>query len=149
MKKEGYLKEWFLRYVKNRDIFFKKIKNIEEIEDKIIIEEKTKKIIYYVNSDDKTFSEILTDTNDYENKGLLLYNTEKNFNNLFKEWKKLINISDITIFFINPFSKTEQKWIIHPNMHHKISDEKSLKSGLKTLFDTVELLTEKEIKKLN
>jgi hypothetical protein len=42
------------------------------------------------------------------------------------------------MYFVNPESATDKKWMIYPHTHHKISDPSSLKLGLESLFSTVQ-----------
>ena len=74
-----------------------------------------------------------------------MLNSKENLDFLMNKWNKLIKFDKLTIFFVNPFSELEKKWFISPYVHNKICDKDSLKLGLKTMFETVESITEKEI----
>ena len=39
---------------------------------------------------------------------------------------------------MNPFSATENKWVIHPHVHNRVADSESIKKGLKAMFKSVE-----------
>lgn len=69
---------------------------------------------------------------------LVCYNTKKNLQYLQQHWQQLITHQRLTLFFVNPTSQTETKWILKPWLHHKITDPSSLATGLKSLFETVE-----------
>jgi hypothetical protein len=77
--------------------------------------------------------------------GLVMLNTTNNFQILVDNWDKLIKFISLTLYFVNPFSKLDKKWVINPHVHHKICDENSLKTGLKSMFEMVTPLTEKDI----
>ena len=59
-----------------------------------------------------------------------------------------MKIKYLVVYFVNPFSKIEKKWIIYPSTHNRISDEASLKPGLRAMFDTVEAISKKEVEKI-
>ena len=65
-----------------------------------------------------------------------------------KAWNKLILIRNLSLYFVNPFSKQEKRWVINPHLHHKISDAESLELGLNSLFIMVDPITEKEVEEL-
>ena len=51
---------------------------------------------------------------------------------------KLSSLPMLSIYFVNPNSSTEKKWIIYPFTHSKITEHSALKLGLMTLFESVE-----------
>ena len=138
------LKEWAVNYLKHRDIILKTIVSINEEADKIIVEFRDKEQVFLVIPNlDKSLIE------DIKNKNLSIIslNSKENLNFLTDNWKKLVKFENLKFFFVNPFSEPDKKWFISPYVHNKICDENSLKLGLKTMFDTVETITEKEILK--
>ena len=121
-----YLADWFVRYTKNRDLMFRKISEIKEEGNKIVVEEKTgKKTVYYAEPFPEDFAKLTEGIKD-EHKGLLVYNTQDNFESMIKDWKKLAAVQNLVIYFVNPFSKIEKKWIINPHIHSKISEAAAL-----------------------
>ena len=62
-----------------------------------------------------------------------------------KSWKRLIDFKFLNIIFVNPFSGFDKKWIVFPYTHHRVCDESSLELGLKSMFDMVEPIEEKEL----
>jgi len=143
MQKEAvYLKDWFVRFLKNRDLAFRRIIGIEEKDDLIIVKESAKETVYKVVP-------FITDFEvDDSVQGLITYNTMPAFKALKASWKKLITHPNLVIYFINPFSKTDKKWIIRPRTHHFISDAESLWTGLDSLSGNVEFITKDRIKQI-
>ena len=76
---------------------------------------------------------------------IVTLNSKENFGAMLKNWNKLIDFKFLNIIFINPFSETDKKWIVFPCTHNKICDESSLESGLKSIFETVEIIDEQEL----
>jgi hypothetical protein len=143
-----YLLDWFVRYMKNRDIAFRRIANISEEGNKVFIEQKDGKKTYYIV---EPFPEDYTkalETVKEDSKGLVVYNSSRNFELLLSGWKKIAEIKSLTIYFVNPFSKTDKRWIITPHTHNLISDSASLKLGLKAMYDMVEPITPEEVAEL-
>ena len=140
-----FLREWAVSYVKHRDILAKNIVDIKEEQDKVIVRFKDKEQVFLIRPivNDSVTKEI----NKEKNICVVMLNSKENFNFLINKWNKLIKFEKLTLFFVNPFSEPDKKWFISPYMHNKICDEDSLKLGLKTMFETVETITEKELMK--
>ena len=138
-----FIREWAVSYVKHKDILTKNITNIKEEQDRVIVELKDKEQVFLIRptADDSVIQEINKD----KNIGIVMLNSKENLDFLIKNWSKLIKFEKLTIFFINPFSGLDTKWFISPYVHDRICDKDSLKLGLKTMFETVEAITEKEI----
>jgi predicted lipase len=139
------LKEWVVSYVKHRDMITKSIVNIKEDQDKVIVKFKDKEKVFLIMPivNDSVIEKINKD----KNTGIIILNSKENLGFLIDNWKKLVKFENLKFFFVNPFSEPDKKWFISPYIHNKICDEDSLKLGLKTMFETVETITEKEILK--
>ena len=143
-----YLADWFARFIKNKDVFFKKISNIKEEGNKVIVEQKDGIVIhYYVEPFPEDFGAIVSGMQE-ENKGLVVYNSDDNFEKMIKAWKTLAEVKNLTIYFVNPFSKLEKKWIIRPDIHNRISDAASLKQGLNSMYIMVTPISKEEVEEL-
>ena len=140
-----FLREWAVGYVKHRDILTKNIIYIKEELDRVIVKFKDKEQIFLIRptADNSLIQEINKD----KNINIVMLNSKENLDFLIKNWSKLIKFEKLTIFFINPFSGLDTKWFISPYVHDRICDKDSLKLGLKTMFETVESITEKDITK--
>lgn len=148
MKEVDYLAEWFMRFLKNRDIYFKKIKDMVRKEDLVIVEEKDRTVIYSITGFDTDLKKALREMKSDEHYGLVFYNDEEVLNSLIKAWPDLIKVKNLIVYFINPFSTLEKKWIVYPHTHNKITEKESLKMGLRTMFDTVEPISKKRVLKI-
>lgn len=143
-----YLMDWFIRYLKNRDLYFKKIAEIKEDGNIVIVEQKDSKSInnhVYSFSHDLE-SEIKNLTEDH--KGIVIYNTRENFKFILDNWQRLVDMGDLTVYLVNPFSKLEKKWILKPFIHGRVSEPEAIKTGLKTMYETVDPITLGEIEQL-
>lgn len=143
-----YLAEWFVRYTKNRDLTFRKISSIKEEGNSVFVEQKDGKRIHNIVEPFPEDFGKLADSIKEENKGIVVYNTLDNFENMVKAWKKLAEMSGLTIYFVNPFSKLEKKWILRPHIHARISDAESLEQGLNSMYIMVEPISREEAEKL-
>ena len=78
---------------------------------------------------------------------IVLFNTVENFDIILEKWKRFIDFDKLTIYFVNMFSSTETKWVVKPFLHNKITEEKALKIGLKSMFNMVEPITKEMIER--
>jgi len=149
-KEIKFLKEWTIRYVKNKDVISKKITSLNEKDNEFIVQkgeiEHKYLIIPVINDTDS----IINTAAEYEHgKTLICFHTKSNFEFLIKNWGIFVDLGrNFIVYFINPFSKTERVLSICPYTHHLISDKDSLVLGLKTMAENVEFTTEDEIKKI-
>ena len=140
-KSISFLQDWSQNYFKSRDAFKKEIISIEKIDMGIIIIFKDRKERIICMPD-------LSNLNNYDLSGnitIITLNNKLNIEKLYTLWKKFITFSSLKIYFINPFSSLDKKWIISPQVHAKICDDSSLKTGFKSMFETVEELTEESL----
>ena len=141
---EDYLSEWLIRYLKNKDLMLHKIKELNHSGNLVISVEKTGTKHYVVVPFITTYSEALIDI-DSDQITLVVYNTQNNISQLIKEWKPLLNQKRFMVFFVNPFSQQDKRWIICPRTHDMISDEKNLKEGIESLALSVDKITKEEL----
>lgn len=149
-KAKEFLVEWIISHLKNRDIMTRSIEDVKKGKDGFDV---------YVKFKDKEqfiFAEPIIDDMDaiiskMQNKewyySIVTFNSHKNFKELLNSWDKLVDFKFLNIFFINPFSNADKRWIIYPYTHNKICDKDSLAKGLKSMFDMVDPISEEEIKK--
>ena len=143
-KAKIFLKEWMINFIKHKDIIANNLVSIEDGNElKAIYQNKEDYIVIepFVKDFDVLFGKITKDKNVL----IVLFNTIENFEIISLNWKRLIDFDKLTIYFVNMFSNTDTKWIIKPYLHNKITDEKSLKSGLSSMFAMVEPITEQEV----
>lgn len=133
---EKFLLDWAENFFVSKDAFVKKITSIEHNDGLLIIyyKDKTERIKVATHLDTLT---------DIEKVSLVItLNNRRNMDYLVKEWSRLAQLPELRIYFINPFSSTEKKWVINPSVHQKICEPDSLKIGVISLFESVEPLTE-------
>ena len=78
--------------------------------------------------------------------GLVVFNTMKNFDVLIKNWDRFILFKHLCIYFVNPFSQLDKRWIIYPYIHNNICEKNALEKGLRAMFEMVEPLIESNIR---
>lgn len=137
------LKDWTVNYLKHKDILAKRILSIDDDGDDLLVKERNgdKKILLRPD-----ISGLTVDQN--QKTTVVTFSTNENLKSLISIWDSIKDNADLMMIFINPESKTEQKWIIYPRTHARIADDSALKPGLKALFDMVEPLTKSDLKRL-
>lgn len=144
---KSYLADWCITFLKNRDLVFRKIASIESQSgesDFAVNYKDGKKQSFFVIDDISHISQFLSKLNNEFYFSIVTINSEKNFRLLLEKWNDLVQFKHLSIYFLNPFSALEKKWILHPYTHNKISEPGSLKSGLKSIFEAVEAITAEE-----
>ena len=143
----SYLSEWTVNYLRSKDVFLNEIVDIiknDSIHVKFKNEDKFFLLIPTLENID-TLIEVLRDK---PTTVVVALNSKPNFQFLIENWKRIVDFKQFSIIFLNPFSASEKKWVINPYTHNKICDPASLKAGLKSIFDTVDAITEAEFKSL-
>lgn len=152
----GFLLEWAVNFIKNKDAVHKKIEQIENGKDGFDLYVKYKdkeqyfmlipKISDVGNITDYISGKINAITqSDGVYFSIVTLNSKDNFDALLKNWRRLIYSKRLSIIFANPLSETDKKWSISPYTHNKICDDSSLESGLKSIFETVEEIDEQQM----
>lgn len=65
-------------------------------------------------------------------------NTEQNLEFLLDHWQEFLQ-EKLSVLFVNPDSG--EQWKVSPLLHDRITDEKNLKKGLRSLFDQVPVVS--------
>lgn len=133
-------------YLKNKDLFFKRIEKIEEKTDSLYIKYKQKETS--IIAETKLDDEFLKKLDSIKNISIVLLNTKANLDFLIKHWNEFAKHAQLIIYFANPYSRTEKIWTIMPHIHNKIADNESLTLGLKTMAENVDETTKEEFKKI-
>ena len=146
-KLHSFLMEWLVNFVKNKDVISKKIEQIENGKDgfDLYIKYKDREHYYIIVPNLVDIDSITQRINDKFHFTIVTLNSKESFDALLKNWNKLVNFKFLSIIFVNPFSEIDKKWIIFPYTHNKISDESSLKIGLKSMFEMVEPIEEQQL----
>ena len=155
-KTAQFLFEWAFQFIKNKDVVLRKIVNIEEYinQSYILVEYKDKRMVYfvapYIKDFDKTWEELQEAKKKTESTDscIITFNNKENFDQIIRKWNLLDKDPKLQVVFTNPFSMTEKRWIVIPYTHSRISEPSALKTGLKTLFSTVDQITENTLIKM-
>jgi hypothetical protein len=140
------LKDWFRHFITNKDLVFRKIASIDEGKKgfDLIIKNKdgTKR---YILMCPKLTKEDIDKGSTKKDYGLVCYNTKANVECVIEHWKTLISVPGSCVYFVNPYSEGDQKWIIMPYTHDKVSEMSALKLGLMSMFQSVEAVPNSKI----
>ena len=143
-----YLVDWIIDYLKNKDLLLKKIELIDK--DKkgfdVYVKFKDKERFFIVKPVIDDVDGILSKFNAEGHFGLVVLNTSGNFDVLIKNWGRFVKFKRLCIYFVNPFSKLDKKWVIYPYTHNNICEKDALEKGLKSMFEMVEPLIGSSIK---
>ncbi|MCB9358654.1 hypothetical protein H6503_01860 [Candidatus Woesearchaeota archaeon] len=134
------LKQWYMFYRKNRDLMLKKIDKLEEKDGIITITNKDgTREICIIEENPLSYEEIIRPYKKDERLYLVSLNKKANIDLMVKEWDSIVDYSFLTMMFVNPQSSQENKWILKPAVHHKITEKAVLKTGLYSLAEAVEM----------
>ncbi|MFH1053330.1 MAG: hypothetical protein V1740_02825 [Candidatus Woesearchaeota archaeon] len=131
--------------IKNRDVIQNRIKDIEGKEGQIIVKQNDGIEIKYkiiLLLDD--IENIIKNCGKEEYFSIITLNNKENIMIMKGKWKILTDYQNLSIWFVNPDSKNERKWIIKPYLHNKICDPASLEIGFNGMAENVDFTSEKE-----
>ncbi len=137
----SFLVEWVEKYLRNKDLVNKALKELKHSDGEVDakFEHKEQKLVILPELDDA--NAVLKRLGQVKDRHLTLVtlNNQNNLDILIKYWHEFVDLGPkFSIFFVNPFSKTDKIWIIYPYVHQRIADEASLALGLKAMFEIVE-----------
>jgi hypothetical protein len=139
--------DWFLHYLKQKDLHFGLIKEVNRLDDSSFILKKSKRgeesfeFCYVFNSIDKinldlAFSRYSTEfakNSKLSFSNLAVFNTSSNFKTVDSKWDSYLEHKLLKIFMVNPFSELKV-WAVNPYSHNLINGtRKSFKSFLDEL----------------
>ncbi len=146
-----FLKNWAKEFVRNKNIMTKTVVSISDnpnSENEVIVKHKTKEqriiAIPFLNSFYDALKEL--GASPELNLSIVTFNSDQSFKALIDNWKELTKYKNFNVYFVNPFSQTDKKWIISPHVHSRICDDESLELGLRSMFETVDKISESEAK---
>ncbi|MBW2980237.1 hypothetical protein KY360_02370 [Candidatus Woesearchaeota archaeon] len=149
-KAKEFLIDWIKGYLKNRDVMAKNIESIGKSKEgfDVYVKFKDKEQFIIALPNIENIEGILSKLENKEGYyTIVTFNSGKNFKGLISNWSKFAEFKFLNIFFVNPFSELDKRWIIYPHTHNKICDKDSLEKGLKSMFEMVEPISEEDIKK--
>src|SRR3989338_7074393 len=118
----GFLKDWAREYIKNRNIMTKSLVSIEENGTELLVKHKDREQVVMALPFMNSFYEVLKELgkNPEMHLAIVTFNSDKSFRALMDNWKELAKHRNLSIYFVNPFSQLDKKWIIFPYTHSKI-----------------------------
>jgi len=146
-KAKDFLAEWIIGFVKNKDLMLRNLESIEKCKDGsgVYAKFKDRERLFLIEPVIEDADELAGKLEEGKHYGIVTFNTMKSFKEVAAGWDKFAKFKDLTLYFVNPFSKTDKKWVVSPYVHNNICDKSTLERGLKAMFDMVEVLTEEEI----
>ncbi len=146
-KLSSFLIEWTRNFIKNKDLISKKLEVIENGKDgfDLYAKYRDREHHFLIAPNIADIDAIIQKLNNNAHFSIVTLNSKQNFEVVLKNWNKLVSFKFLSIIFVSPFSETDKKWIIFPHTHHKICDEASLETGLKSMFEMVEPIEEGQL----
>ncbi|MBN2881627.1 hypothetical protein JXM83_06280 [Candidatus Woesearchaeota archaeon] len=148
--------DWFMHYLKQKDLHYNGIKGLEKLSDNTFSVEKsklgkvTKEFGFSEQSlDSCDFDAIVELFNskqkeDFIISHLVFYNTAYHQKVIFDNWKKLVVFRNLKVFFVNPGS-IQKLWAFCPFSHDLVG---GTAKGLKVLSADVSNFSSKDLTKL-
>ncbi len=146
MEPQEFLREWAYHYAQHLAVFHASGEKVEKEDRQITVKNSKTAVTYVPAADLDKYSHRAPSAN--ETIQVITFNTDHNLDALIKGWKAFCEHKNVLVIFLNPKSKLDTKWSIHPFVHNKICDEKALKVGLKSIFSNVDKLKKEDIEKL-
>lgn len=125
--------EWTSVFIDNIDSFRKDIKKKEICGNEITCVSGSKGALKYI-AVEKLEESVLSKIKE-GNIILSCLNTKENLSFVTKNWDEFIKNKNLKIIFANP--ELNVQWSLIPYTHNLISEPKTLKLGLKSIFDSV------------
>ncbi|MEM2915806.1 MAG: hypothetical protein QXT19_00385 [Candidatus Woesearchaeota archaeon] len=130
--------DWIVEYLKSKDANIKQIISIKKSEQgvDVVVEGALKSQYILVQPEFKDLS--MLDSFKDKHAVIVTANTKKNVEFLITNWDVLTKYPHLSIYFVNPNSATDKRWIIYPATHDRITERRALRKGLESMFLTVE-----------
>jgi len=143
-----YMTEWVTNYLKHKDVLDKNIISIDKTSNGLCAKFKRYEQFYLILPTITDISELIQKIKEKQSLTLVVLNSRDNFQLMLDNWKRFIDYEQFAMIFINPFSELDKKWIICPYIHNRICDADALVNGLKSIYSTVEPITEDQLQRL-
>ncbi|HLD06251.1 MAG TPA: hypothetical protein VJC16_01820 [Candidatus Nanoarchaeia archaeon] len=138
----AFLQGWAARFFRNKDAVLRQTVDVAEGDGWITVKYPHKEVRAIILPD---LTEM--DPASLQGKGehlvVVTLNTERNVEAVVKKWDALARHPSLSFYFVNPWS--DGKWALNPRLHDQVSDARSLRQGLLSLFAMVPALDEREI----
>ncbi len=132
------LKEWIVNYLKSRDAMTKQITSIRNDSENVdvFVEGSLKNQYVIIQPELNDISKL--DSLKDKHVVLVTANTKQNVEFLITNWDVIAKYQHLCLYFVNPDSSLDKRWIIYPATHNRITERKALRKGLESMFSTVE-----------
>ncbi len=136
------LTSWIVEYVKNRDVMTKQITAVktDASEADVVVEGTLKNQFIIVQPELNDLSKL----SGLKDKHIILVtaNTKQNADYLISNWEALVTYQHLSVYFVNPNSSLDKRWVIFPATHDKITERRALRKGIESLYATVDPWTD-------
>jgi len=139
-KFEEFLTEWMVLYLRNRNLITRNLLDLKCANNLITAKFKDKEQLFIIKPFVENFKFV-----EEQHLGIVMFNTEDNFRAFLQHWDELAKYKNLSIYFVNPFSQPDKRWVIFPYTHKKVCDDGSVKLGLRSIFETVQPITREEL----
>ena len=141
-----HLAQWMERYLKNKDLIHKRIKQIAVSGDTLTLTYADRTTSIRIIPQLPTAQQALIPFASATHCSIVTYNTQENFEAFVRDWETYAKFKrHFSIYFVNPFSKQDKLWVLFPSSHHAITEPAALKPGLITIASTVDYTTISEL----
>src|SRR3989338_8795172 len=131
---KSLLRQLALDFIRSRDAFFRKIAKIDDSSNNFIVSYKDgRQQPHLILPNLADASQVLSSLAQDQHVAIVSLNNKANREKLAESWKTLAQYKLLTIYFANPFSQGEKKWVLMPHVHDKICDAASLTTGFNSL----------------
>lgn len=139
------LKKWAFDFVKSKDAFFRKIAKIDDHSIDFTVSYKDgRQQPHFILPNLGDAVKVLSSLGQDKPIAIVTLNNKANRQKLAEMWKNVVQYRLLTIYFVNPFSSGEKKWVLMPHVHNKICDG-DLTTGFNSLSELVEDISEEEV----
>lgn len=137
------LKEWTVAFISAKDAIKQQLLSIDEAKPVHAKYKDNKMQDYFILEKLDDLHEVFAAAKKSDSNGLysvhvVCYNSEHNLKQLILRWKECALHQRLFFYFVNPDSQTETKWVINPWLHSRVSDDKNIELGLRSMFSMVE-----------
>jgi len=130
--------DWIVGFLKSKDVNARQITAIRKNEQgvDIVVEGalKSQHIIVKPVLGELDILESLKDRHAV----LVTTNSKENVEFLISNWDALAKYPHLCIYFVNPNSATDKRWVIFPATHNRIAERTALRKGIESMYATVE-----------
>ena len=127
------LEDWTIHFIRQRDMVSQGLVNYKAEKGRVLCEYKEGKKGVYYYGENLELDRIKKAEQEGDLTFVCLCN-EYNFRVLVDNWGLFKQNNRLCFIFLNP--GMAEKWIIKPSLHARIADPKTLKKGLRTMYET-------------